>query len=236
MGNNTHPARSQLWIITAFGALALVILGAGFLTVIDREESSDAVATLASTNASDEPTDSDDHQILPGVSQINPPQALQEAEFVANNGETVSLGDFRGQYVLLAFGYTHCPDVCPANLLDFRQIKRSLGETADKVTFALITVDPERDTPAVLEQYVTRYDPQFLGLSGDIETLERIAPDFNLFWQQQDLGSQAGYLVDHTASRFLIDPQGRLVRIYSFTASIEAIYTDIAAQLAEQPA
>ncbi|MFW5709217.1 MAG: SCO family protein [Chloroflexota bacterium] len=167
-----------------------------------------------------------------GISIIAPPQDLLDFTFVANTGEPLSLSDLEGQYILLSFGYTHCPDVCPANLLDYRQIKRSLGELSDNVTFMFISVDPERDTPEFLDRYLERYDPSFIGLSGEHEELSRIARDYNLFWEIRDnTGTGAGYLVDHTASRFLISPTGELIRVYSFTTTPQAIEADLRALL-----
>lgn len=159
---------------------------------------------------------------------IDPPQPISDFTMTANNGEELSLSDLEGQYVLLSFGYTHCPDVCPATLLNFRRIKQELGADASGVEFMFISVDAERDTPEVLDRYMQRYDPEFIGLSGEEDVLNSIRGDFNLFWEfQENPNSAAGYLVTHTASKFLIDPQGRLIRIYSFLEDNSAIVEDI---------
>jgi protein SCO1/2 len=159
---------------------------------------------------------------------IDPGEAVQNFTFVSNTGDPLSLSDLEGKFVLMAFGYTHCPDVCPANLLEFRQIKRSLGDQADDVAFVFISVDPARDTPEFLDRYLERYDPDFIGLSGDEDELNRIASDYNMFWEVRDNTSAGeGYLVEHSASRYLLDPEGRLVRVYSFTATPQAIEADL---------
>jgi protein SCO1 len=224
MDNLSSSNKFLTW--AAFG-VAFVVLATGIyllLTALETDETTDDIPEVAAVNTNAAP--------LPppteGINRIAPPQALTDFTFPANNGDPLSLSDLRGQYVLLTFGYTHCPDVCPANLLEFRQIKRNLGEDANNVTFMFISVDPDRDTPEFLDRYIQRYDPEFIGLSGEHTELEQIADEYGLFWDfRENTGSQAGYLVDHTASRFLISPDGELIRIYSFTTSPQAIESDL---------
>jgi protein SCO1/2 len=100
------------------------------------------------------------------------------------------------------------------------------------VSFLFISVDGERDTPEVLDRYLERYDPEFIGMSGEDDTLHAIQEEYGLFYEiRENVNSAAGYLVEHTASRFLIDPQGRLIRIYSFTDNAEDIAADIQSML-----
>jgi protein SCO1 len=159
---------------------------------------------------------------------IDPPQPLTDFTFVANSGEPLQLSDLRGKYVLLYFGFTYCPDFCPTTMLTFRQIKARLGERADDFAFVLVSVDPERDTPEVLDAYVRRFDETFIGLQGNEAELERIRADFNLYYEVVPLrDSPREYTVDHLASKFLIDPEGRLIRIYSFTDGAAAMTADL---------
>lgn len=157
---------------------------------------------------------------------VNTP--LTDFTFAASIGDDLSLSDFEGQYVFLSFGYTNCPDVCPATLLEFRRIKAMLGDTADNIDFVFISVDGERDTPDVLNRYVRRFDPTFIGMQGDDTQLQAIQGEYGLIYDIQDNdNTQAGYLVTHTASKFLINPDGELIRIYSFTAEAQAIADEI---------
>lgn len=129
-----------------------------------------------------------------------------------HNGQTRTLADFRGKVVALFFGYIHCPDVCPTTMADMAQVKRLLGADADKLQVLFVTVDPERDTPALLAQYVPAFDASFLGLYGDKQATATVAKTFDVVYQKQPTSS--GYNVDHSAGTFLIDPAGK-VRLLS---------------------
>ena len=144
-----------------------------------------------------------------------------------HDGNLVSLEDFRGQVVLLYFGYTFCPDVCPATLTELARAKNALGQDADKLQVIMITVDPERDTPEKLKKYVTHFDPDFLGLSGDEEEIAVAATPLGIYYEKQEGSEATGYLVDHTASVIAIDPQGHLRIIYPFGTPGEDIAKDI---------
>lgn len=146
-------------------------------------------------------------------------QPLTDFTFTAKDGTPLSLSDLSGQHIMLSFGYTSCPDVCPATLLEYRRIKTLLGNQADDMQFVFISVDPERDTPDVLNRYITRFDPNFIGLQGNDDQLQAIRDEYGLIYERQENdNTQAGYLVTHTASKYLIDPEGNLIRVYSFTA------------------
>ena len=126
------------------------------------------------------------------------------------NGKHRTLADFRGKVVLLFFGYTHCPDVCPTTLAELSQVVRMLGPAADRVQVLFVTVDPERDTAAVLAQYVTAFDPRFLGLYGDAAATRRAAKEFKVFYEKHDGTAPGEYSMDHSAGTYVIDPRGRL--------------------------
>ena len=131
-------------------------------------------------------------------------------ELTDHHGKLRRLEDFRGKAVVLFFGYTHCPDVCPTTLADIAQAMRTLGPLADRVQVLFVTVDPERDTQQVLAQYVTAFDPRFLGLRGDLEATERTAKEFKVYFEKRSAKAPGEYSVDHSSQAYVFDPQGRL--------------------------
>ena len=130
-----------------------------------------------------------------------------------HNGNTRTLADFRGKAVVIFFGYTQCPDVCPTTMAEMKSVLERLGADAKRVQVLFVTVDPERDTRELLSNYVPSFDPSFLGLYGDPETTARTAKEFRVFYQKQPGTTPANYTVDHTAGSYVFDPQGR-VRLF----------------------
>jgi len=127
-----------------------------------------------------------------------------------HNGKTRTLGDFRGKAVVMFFGYTRCPDVCPTTLAELKVVKEQLGEEGKKLQVLFVTVDPERDTPKLLRDYVPAFDPSFLGLYGDAAATARVAKDFRVIYQKVPGKTPDAYTLDHTAGSYVFDPQGRL--------------------------
>jgi protein SCO1/2 len=127
-----------------------------------------------------------------------------------HNGKLRTLADFKGKAVLVFFGYTHCPDVCPTTLSEMAAVMKELGPLADKVQVLFVTVDPERDTPAILSQYVPAFDSRFLGLVGDKAATEKMAKEFKVFYQKVPGKEPGSYTMDHTAGSYVFDPQGRI--------------------------
>lgn len=160
-------------------------------------------------------------------SLIDPPVPAADFELTDQNGQAFRLSDQKGQIVLLFFGYTHCPDVCPVTLSHFKQIKTDLGDRADQVRFVFITVDPERDTADQLSQYLPNFDPEISGLTGSRQSLESVWKSYGVYQARQEVGSAAGYLVDHTARTYLIDQQGNWRLTYPFEMSKDDILQDI---------
>jgi len=138
----------------------------------------------------------------------------REFALTDHNGKARTLADFRGKAVVIFFGYTQCPDVCPTTLATLAEALRRLGPDAAKVQVLFVTIDPERDTPNLLSHYVTAFDPSFLGLSGDAEATARTAKEFKVLYQKQPGSTPGTYTMDHSAGTFVFDPQGRL-RLYA---------------------
>ena len=127
-----------------------------------------------------------------------------------HNGKDRKLADFRGKAVVVFFGYTQCPDVCPTTLATLAETMKELGPDANRVQVLFITVDPDRDTAELLSQYVPAFDPRFLGLRGSADETERTAKEFRVRYQKQPGTSPGAYTMDHSAGTFIFDRQGRL--------------------------
>jgi protein SCO1/2 len=140
-----------------------------------------------------------------------------QADFHLNDatGKPVSLEDFRGKVVVLFFGYTHCPQVCPTELADLAQMMRQLGSDADRVQVLFITLDPERDTPELLAKYPTAFYPTFKGLSGDGMATAQAAQAFGVTYEKHP-NKNGGYDLDHTAGTYFIAPRGRPILLSPF--------------------
>jgi protein SCO1 len=145
-----------------------------------------------------------------------------------HNGQPRQLADFRGKAVVVFFGFTHCPDVCPTTLAEMAAALKRLGPAADRVQVLMVTVDPERDTPQILKQYVTALHPHFLGLTGDAEAIARTAKEFKVFYQKNPGPSPQAYSIDHSAGTFIFDPAGRLRLYVSYGQGAEVFAHDIA--------
>ena len=131
------------------------------------------------------------------------------------DGKPRTLADFKGKAVVMFFGFTQCPDVCPTTMTELAQVKKLLGADGDKVQGLFVSIDPERDTPAVLKEYMQNFDPSFLGLyAGSPEALAALAKDFKVYYKKVDGPTPTSYTMDHTAASFVYDPEGRL-RLYT---------------------
>ena len=150
------------------------------------------------------------------------------------NGRTRTLEDFKGKVVVVFFGFTQCPDVCPTTLAELAQVKKALGADGDKVQGVFITVDPERDKPELLKAYLESFDPGFVALRGSPEQLKDVAKEFKIYYAKVPGKTPDSYTMDHTAASFLFDPQGR-VRVFSrYGAGATALMSDIKALIAGQ--
>jgi protein SCO1/2 len=217
----TRRGRRLLWGLLALVVLIFAILGI-LAFVESRRESSGRRTTIVTNGVSPSGQGS----------LVAPPRLLDDFTLTSQAGTPVALHELRGKAVLLFFGFTNCPNICPTTLSEFRAVKRALGNDADKLAVVFISVDPEQDTVETLRQYVNAFDPGFVGLRGDQATLAKIGPQYDLYYQKQPLGDGT-YTVDHTAISYLIDPTGKLRTIYPYGTPAAGITTDIRALLAQ---
>lgn len=139
-----------------------------------------------------------------------------------------TLGDFKGKVVMLFFGYTHCPDVCPTTLSEFAAALKKLGADADKVQVLFVTLDPQRDTPALLAQYVPAFNPSFLGLFGSEAETKAVAQEFKIVYQKNPPETpKAGYTLDHSAGSFVFDQTGKVRLLMPYGLSNEYVAEDL---------
>jgi protein SCO1/2 len=150
----------------------------------------------------------------------------KELALTDHNGQRRTLADFKGKVVTVFFGFTHCPDVCPTTLGEMALVMKELGGDAGRVQVLFVTVDPGRDTPAVLKQYVPAFHPSFLGMTGSAEDIARTAKEFKIFFQRQNLPGGA-YTMDHSAGAYILDGQGRLRLYAQYGAGAPALLHDI---------
>jgi len=134
----------------------------------------------------------------------------QDFALTDHNGKPRTLADFKGKAVVMFFGYTQCPDVCPTTMAEMASVMQELGPLADKVQVLFVTLDPERDTQQLLAQYVPAFDSRFLGLYGDRAATEKVAKEFKVFYQKVPGKEPGSYTMDHTAGSYVFDPQGRI--------------------------
>mgnify|MGYP001163314670 CR=1 FL=1 len=144
------------------------------------------------------------------------------------NGQPRTLADFRGKVVVIFFGYTQCPDVCPTTMGEMLRVKQLLGADGDKLQVLFLSLDPERDTPEVLKAYMGSFDPGFLGLyAGSADELAALAKDFKVFYKKVEGSTPGSYTMDHTASSYLYDPQGRLRLFSRYGSKPEDVAADV---------
>jgi protein SCO1 len=170
--------------------------------------------------------------VLIVTGRVSAPVAQQVAaiggpfKLVDQNGKTISDQDFKGRPFLVFFGFTHCPDVCPTTLFEVSEVLRALGPDADRMRALFITVDPERDTPAVIKDYLSSFDPHLSGLTGDSATIAAVAKAYRVYFKKVPL-DQGGYTMDHTAIVYLMDKDGRFVSPFSLKRTPDAAAADL---------
>jgi len=157
---------------------------------------------------------------------IQSPELSYDFTLKSANGN-VSLSDFRGKLVLIYFGYTFCPDICPATLANVGQALRELGTKADDIQLIMISLDPERDTPEKLAGYVTHFHPSFIGVTGTPDELANIAALYGIFYEKVPGTDNTGYLLNHTATLLVIDREGYLKLVFPFGVTVPEIADDL---------
>jgi protein SCO1/2 len=176
------------------------------------------------------PTPPPTPEVPSNITQIEPSRDIPDFTLTNQAGRTTHRHDLEGKFVLLSFGYTHCPDVCPITLAHFKQVKGLLEDKADQVTFVFISVDGARDTPERLSEYVPMFDPEFVGLTSDEVTVRAVITQFGgLFNIQNAGGLRKDYLVEHSTPYYLLDRQGKWVRKYAYASTPEEVSADILA-------
>ena len=155
-------------------------------------------------------------------------------ELADHTGKPRRLEDWRGKAVVLVFGFTHCPDVCPTTLADIALALKELGNDAERVQVLMVSVDPERDTPEALAKYVTAFDPRFVALRGDLDATRKAAQEFKVYFEKRKQGES--YTVDHSAQSYVIDPQGKLRLLVRHDRIAQDLAPDLRALLSRQPA
>jgi protein SCO1/2 len=160
-------------------------------------------------------------------SLIDPPVAAPPFELTDVDGQSFHLSDVDGQVVIMFFGYTSCPDVCPVTLSDFLRIRSQLGNQAKNVSFVFITVDPERDTPERMKKYLTNFDPEIIGLTGERSDLEPVWSSYGVYEAMVEGGREDNYLVDHSSRIYVINADGDLLLTYLFGTENKVIAEDV---------
>jgi protein SCO1/2 len=157
---------------------------------------------------------------------IQSPEPAFDFTLASANGD-VSLNDYRGKLVLLYFGYTFCPDICPATLANVGQALREISTKTEDVQLIMVSLDPERDTPERLAEYVMHFHPSFIGVTGSKDQLDKITSLYGIFYEKAKSTVNTGYLIDHTATLLVIDREGYLKLIFPFGVTSEQIADDL---------
>jgi protein SCO1/2 len=192
--------RKTVWV----GLLSLALVGVAALTLVFAKPAS-----------------------FRGTSYGEPYPKAAEIELTKSNGETFRLSDQKGKIVLLFFGYTACPDVCPTTLAELKQVMDKLGDKTRLIQVVFVSVDPERDTPDKIQEYVEHFNRQFVGLSGSSTDLQVIWDNYGVFREVVESESAFGYIINHTARTYLIDMDGNLRLSYGFQTPVEDIVSDL---------
>jgi len=148
------------------------------------------------------------------------------------DGKLRTLADFKGKVVVVFFGYTQCPDVCPTTMAELAQVKRSLGPAGEKVQGVFVSIDPERDTPQLLKAYMANFDPGFVALRGTPEQTAAAAKEFKVFYAKVPGKTEGSYTMDHTAGSYVFDAAGRLRLFVRYGTGADALVADLKTLLA----
>lgn len=150
-----------------------------------------------------------------------------------HNGQARTLADFKGQAVVVFFGFTQCPDVCPTSMSELAQAKQLLGDQGSRLQGLFISIDPERDTPDIMKAYMASFDSSFLALYAKPDELPDLAKSFKVYYKKVDGPTPTSYTMDHSAGSYVFDPQGRIRIYHRYNSGAPALANDVKALLAE---
>ncbi|CAM8665948.1 Copper chaperone SCO1/SenC [Comamonadaceae bacterium] len=151
----------------------------------------------------------------------------KDFELTDHNGQVRRLGDFKGKIVVMFFGFTQCPDVCPTSMTELAEVKKALGADGDKLQGLFVTVDPARDTPEVLKGYMENFDPTFLALYTTPDKLAALAKDFKVYYKRVDGQTPTSYTMDHSAGSYIYDTKGNLRLFTRYGSGAKVLAADI---------
>lgn len=222
MSNSVQPKQTFSPLTLVLAAFSMIALVAVIVIIFTGQPNTETEVPAIVEEGGDE---------FSGITEVEPAEPIEDFTLNSTNGDPVNLSDYRGKWVLIYFGFTFCPDFCPATLLDFKQVKETLGEDADQVEFMMISVDGERDTPEVLSTYLQRYDESFVGLTGMPEEVQPVAQEFGVHFEKRENPGSEYYTVDHTISVFLVNPEGEWTTLYTHGTDPTMIAEDIQSKL-----
>jgi protein SCO1/2 len=186
------------------------------------------VAAMLVLSACDRPGAPAAQQSFKGV-DITGADYARNLNLPDQNGKMRSLSDFKGKVVVVFFGYTQCPDVCPTTMAELAQVKKALGKDGDRVQGIFVSVDPERDTPEILKSYMASFDPTFVALRGTVDQTKAMAKEFKVFYGKVPGKTEGSYSVDHTAGSFVFDTNGKVRLFVRYGSGADALASDLKA-------
>lgn len=223
--NSKSSGPSPLLVLLALGAVLAVVAVAALVFVnAGKQDPNDAQTTDTGAAIIG------DDLYSTGVTEVDP-KPISDFSLTRSDGSPLSLADLTGRYSVIYFGYTYCPDFCPSTMTDWRLIIRALGDEAARLNFLMVSVDPNRDQPEVLARYLLPFDPAIIGATGSESVLRSMADEFGAFFEPVAQDSSPLYMVNHTASQFVVDPAGNLVTVYAFGTPVDVITADLRAKL-----
>lgn len=157
----------------------------------------------------------------------------QDFDLVDHNGQRRTLSDFAGQVVVVFFGFTQCPDVCPTSMAEMAQARALLGEQGQRMQGLFVSVDPERDTPEIMREYMASFDDSFLALYTDLDKLPELAKSFKVYYKKVDGPTPTSYGMDHSAGSYVFDTQGRIRLYHRYNSGAEGLASDLKRLLSE---
>jgi protein SCO1 len=190
------------------------------------------VAALAVLTGCDKPVGSGPKAAFRGI-DITGAEYARSLSLTDQHGQARTLEQFKGKVTVVFFGYTQCPDVCPATMAELAQIKKALGKDGDRVQGIFVTVDPQRDTQDILKNYMASFDPSFVALRGTAEQTKAAAKEFKVFYALTPGKTEGSYTVDHTAGSFVFDAKGKVRLFVRYGSGVEALTADLKTLLAE---